>query len=116
MKSEIMGTLTGDQFFASLLFAIIGLVISLLLQANSRDIRSENTPVHFSYTFLIRDNFRRILLSFLLIIVTIRFFQELTGKELTMFWALGIGLGLDKISELLKNRLAIFQANRDKIN
>lgn len=116
MKSELFGTLTTDQFFAAFIFATLGALISLMLQANARDIKSESTPVHFSYTFLIRDNFRRILLSFLLIVVTIRFYTELTGNELSMFSSLLIGLGLDKISELVKNRVGIFQANRDKIN
>lgn len=116
MKSQLIGSLTFDQFFAAFLFAVIGLALSLLIQANNRDIKAPSTPVQFSYKFLIADNWRRILLSFLLIVVTIRFFKEITGKDLSMFLSLGIGFGLDKIAELLKNQLSIFQANREKLS
>lgn len=115
MKELFFGTSNLQYFFAAYFFALVGVGISLLLQTNNRDVSSKNTPVAFSYRFLIADNWKRIVLSVLLIYVTLRFTQEITGQELTMFWALVIGLGLDKIAQLLKDRTGILQVNREKL-
>jgi hypothetical protein len=36
------------------------------------------------------------------------------GKELSMYFALGIGLGLDKLAQLIKNASSVLQVNRKK--
>ena len=115
MKHYLLGNMPVAAFLAAFFFALIGVTISLLLQANKRDPGASSTPYHFSYRFLLQDNWKRIVLSLLLIFVTIRFYSELTGKELSMYFALGIGLGLDKLAQVVKNASAVLQVNRKKL-
>lgn len=100
---------TGDiaKFIACVFFALLGTVISLLVHATNRDKNSTKTPYKFSFVFLIADNWQRILLNLLLILVTIRFCKEVTGIDLNMFVSLCIGISYDKIGEYLRNKCVI---------
>lgn len=93
-------------------WACIGVVISLLAHANTRDQSSPSTPVPFKPLFLLKDNWKRILLAFLLIIVSLIFIKDLFGKELTMFWALLIGLAWDQLAAWLKGKADILKVDR----
>lgn len=105
--THLLGTTDIAKFVACVLFALVGVVISLLVHATNRDKNSMKTPYHFSFTFLIADNWQRILLNLLLILVTIRFCKEITGMELNMFVSLIIGVGFDKLAEFLRNKCVI---------
>lgn len=107
MLEHIFGTTDISKFFACVFFALIGTAISLLIHATNRDKNSMKTPYRFNFTFLIADNWQRILLNFLLIVITIRFCKELTGMNLNMFVSLIIGVGYDKLGELLRNKCVI---------
>jgi hypothetical protein len=104
MLEHIFGTTDISKFIACVIFSLVGVTISLLVHSTSRDKNSINTPVKFSFSFLIRDNWRRIVLNLLLVLVTIRFCKEVTGMELNMFVSLMIGLTYDKLGELLRNK------------
>lgn len=116
IKAYIFGNMDFNMFVASLLFALVGVLISLLLHATTRDQNSESTPVKFSFLFMLKDNWKRILLSIILVIVTIRFLKELTGLELNMFFSLCIGLVYDKLAEYLKSKSDILKVNRTEMN
>lgn len=94
----ILGTNDVPTYLAAFFFAMIGVAIILLLKSKKRDKTSVNTPFEFSLKFLILDNLKEILLGFLLIIIALRFSVEYAGVELTMWYALAVGLGLQKIS------------------
>jgi hypothetical protein len=104
---HLLGTNDIPKFIACVFFAMIGTVISLLVHATNRDKNSMKTPYKFSFVFLIADNWQRILLNLLLILVTIRFCKEITGMELSMFVSLLIGVGYDKLGEFLRNKCFI---------
>jgi len=112
VKHTIMGDVNGVLFVASLFWAMIGICISLLIHAIFRDANSPKTPVKFTWKFLLTDNWKRITLSLLVVITTIIFTKEVLNKDLSTFVALGIGLGLDKIVELLKSKYGILQVSR----
>jgi len=109
---NVMDGLTVSDFFSALFFALIGVIISLLMHAVGRDLTSTTTPVKFSFKFLLKDNWKRILLSLLLIVVTIRFLPDLTGLKFNMFYALCIGLAWDKLSEYIKTKSNILDVPR----
>jgi hypothetical protein len=115
MKQQLLGSLSPSEFLAAIFFALVGLVISLLLQSNVRDVKSDNTPFHFDWGFLLLDNWKRIVLSILMIYISIRFYADIFGQPITMFLALGIGFGLDKISQLIKDKIGITQVDREAI-
>jgi len=112
MIKEILGTDTGQAFLILLFFSAIGVTLSLLLHASNRDQQAPSTPVKFSFWFLIKDNWKRILTSFLLIYIAIRFTPELFGVQITSFWALAIGLCLDKLAQWIKEKTNILDVKR----
>ena len=100
IKSFLGGYSIGE--FASLFaWALTGAYILVQFNINSRDPNSVRTPVKFSWKFWIKDNLRRVVFNGVLIIVTLRFSKEITGKELNEFWALVIGLSSDGLAQLL---------------
>jgi hypothetical protein len=105
--NNVLGTTDLGHFTAAFFFAITGVGISLLIHSTNRDKDSGRTPFKFNPWFLIRDNSTRIILNMLLILVTLRFFPEVTGKELSMMGALTTGLSFDKLGELLRNYCVI---------
>ncbi len=106
MKQEIIAKILGEidvfTFCVAVFYAFVGAALNLLLHANKRDVSSAESPVQFSYRFLIHDNARRILSSIILILVCVRFSQELLGQQLTTYLAFIIGFSVDKLSGLLK--------------
>lgn len=98
----ILGTSDFSSFAASFVFALIGIFLSLRLHAKKRNKADTETPYRFSAKFLMLDNLDRIASSVVLVFVALRFCKELVGVDLTMYFALLIGFGLDKISEGLK--------------
>lgn len=114
MKKDILNQLLGPGepafFIAGFIFAMFGVVISLLFSSSKRDQANPETPEKFSWLYLIYDNGKRILLAFLLIIVTLRFSNELIGANLTMWGALLIGLGWDRLAAYLKEK-GLFEKN-----
>jgi hypothetical protein len=104
---NVLGTQDAGHFAAAFFFAIIGVAISLLIHSTNRDKDSQRTPIKFNVWFLIRDNSTRIILNILLILATLRFYVEIKGEDLSMLGALTVGLGWDKLSELLRNYCVI---------
>lgn len=117
--SYFIGENTPWQFVALFFFAAIGATIKLLQQANVRDPKAPSTPEDFTWAFLLKDNWKRILLTVLLIYVGI-VFKSLIPEDWTswipqpaqMAIGLVIGYGTDALSELLKNKLSFFQVKR----
>jgi hypothetical protein len=94
----VLGTNDIPTYMAALFFALLGVAIILLLKSNKRNKTSQNTPFLFSFKFLILDNLKEIILGFLLIIIALRFSVEYAGIELTMWYALGVGLSIQKLA------------------
>ncbi|CAL1518211.1 hypothetical protein [Chitinophaga sp. MM2321] len=106
MKQEILNELLGGiaviPFVVAVFYAFVGATLNLLLRANKRDVHSTESPKQFSYRYLIRDNWKRMLTSCLLIFVCIRFSQEVLGQQLTMYFSFVIGLSVDRLSGMIK--------------
>ena len=112
VKEIFMQGISLNYLIAALGWASWGVAISLLIHANYRDQNSPNTPEPFKPLFLLKDNWKRILLAYMLIIVFLVFTKEIIGKELTMFWALVIGLGWDQLAGYLKSKSDILKVAR----
>jgi glycerol uptake facilitator-like aquaporin len=94
----VLGTNDVPTYLAALFFAMFGVLVILLLKSKKRDKTNRNTPDDFSFKFLIVDNLKEIVLGFLLILIALRFSVEYAGASLTMWYALGVGLSIQKLS------------------
>lgn len=94
----VLGTNDVPTYLAALFFAMFGVVVILLLKSKKRNKTSQNTPYHFSIKFLILDNLKEIVLGFLLILIALRFSVEYAGSNLTMWYAFGVGLSIQKLA------------------
>lgn len=100
----LLGPLDAPLFFALFLLALLGMAVGLLVHSTNRTPDKGASPVNFDVPYLVRDNRQRTLLSIVLIVVTLRFFKELTSYEINPFHAFLIGMGYDKLGELLRNK------------
>lgn len=106
MKNFLYHLLGGYEplaFLQLLIWALVGTYILMQIHANQRDVKSYRTPVQWSWRVFFKDNLRRILFNLVLIVVTIRFSKEITGKEISDFWALVIGLSSDGLALLIQS-------------
>jgi len=105
----LIGTSNYSEFTVGLFFLFLGIIISVLLHANTRNIQSGRTPVHFSYRFLLSDNAKRILLSVLLSLVIYRFAGNVINFKDNMYAAFLIGYSFDKIVQLFKDKFNVLR-------
>jgi hypothetical protein len=92
----IIGTTDVPTYSAGLLFALIGLAFHFNAKVANRNTHSRNTPYRFSKMFFIQDNLIELIFSVLTILLALRFSVEYAGTQITMFYALGIGLALPR--------------------
>jgi hypothetical protein len=121
----LLGFLNPLLFGTMVLFAALGIAISLLWDAQSRDQNSPNTPVKFSFKFLLKDNWKTILTTAIAVLVTLRFAPLLfpdqfkvdaTGDPKAVEWFLfgsfGIGLLYNQLVQFLKKKISILNVER----
>ncbi len=112
MIEQIIGHLLGPidpaHFIAAFIYAMLGIIMSLLYSAANRDQSKETTPDYFSWKYLLSNNFIRIVFSvmftMLAVVVTLRFTPEILGLNLNMFVAFSIGLSFDRLSSVMKDK------------
>lgn len=113
MKNEIIVFLIGNNtlsfLIAGVIFAIIGAIVSLLIDVVKREPNSPNSPVNFSFRHLIKDNYKKFFLSLLLILLSIRFCKEIFNIEPNMFICFIIGLISDQLALIVKSKTSILK-------
>lgn len=115
----ILGNVSAAYYAAAEFFALLAIILSLYISSKKRDVQSPKSPEKFSWLFLIWDNIKRIVAGQIFLFILFRFATELIGKELTMFWAVGIGFfaafGLDQGIAFLKQKFSFFQMDRKEM-
>jgi hypothetical protein len=115
--SLLLGFLTFQIFIVMWIFSQLGLAVNLLLHSNTRNQNSPNTPVKFKLWFLIRDNWKSIIFTELIILLTIRFAQILipeqfritdlqtpAGIDMWLFGSVVIGFCYNKLAQYWKDK------------
>ncbi len=69
----------------------------------------------FYWKFLWINNYKRIFISFILILVTIRFSTQLIGLEQNSFSSFVIGLCSDRLGKILQFKILNIQAKTTKV-
>jgi hypothetical protein len=105
MKKDFIANMLGDippgVWASYIIFACLGIFITLLHNAVTRKPTNDRTPLQFSHRFLLRDNWKRLLLSFCSVLVTIRFFGDISGSDISCFKAFGTGMCCDIVAQIL---------------
>jgi hypothetical protein len=96
-----------EVFFTLLFWAMFGVALTTLIDVAKRDPNSDHTPTGFSMRFFWRDNAKKLIAGFMIILASLRFGPELFGVTITDFWALAIGVGSDSLALIIKNRTNI---------
>ena len=109
MKTEILGYILGNLTLSFLiafyLFAICGVILSMLLHLGKK---VKKTKVKLSWQYWIKDNLIRFSTSFICIFIAIRFYDSLPiDVEPNMFFGLVVGMSLDQIIILIRNKTNI---------
>lgn len=113
--NRILGTVSVIDYLVLSVFILIGITLSIRIDTYKRDKTSDATPYHFDIAFFILDNIKRLIKSFVTIFLVIRFGEDITGKALTEWGAVLLGLGFDQIGVILNEKLDKFrQLIRDK--
>lgn len=94
---KLFGTGEIGALIAAFIWALIGVAISLLYEANTRDQDSARTPKKYSTWFLIKDNGIRITRTLLIIVAALVFSQQIFGFTADNWIGFCIGLGFDRI-------------------
>jgi hypothetical protein len=110
-NQAVLGGYSLGKFAGLFFWALVGAYVLIQIHNNSRNPASSRTPVAFSWSFWFRDNARRVVFNLVLILVAIRFSQDLisllnkagisTGgaTEINEFWAFVIGLSSDLLAQ-----------------
>ena len=104
VKTYLLGEIDPALFSACLIAGLVGIVFILLLGTKLRDPSSAESPIAWSWSYLWNDNLKRILLSVLTVIISLRFMTELFGWELTVWKGFVVGVGWDSIALLIKQK------------
>ena len=102
--NSYLGTSDTTLFWSCIFFGYLGVIVMILYSVSKRKPTSASSPVEFSWAFFWKDNFNRIILNLILVAVCIRFIPELTDKPMNQWVALLIGVGSDKLGELIMKK------------
>lgn len=111
----IFGEFTWMQLFAYAWFFVIGYLIYGLNETTARDVTSPNTPKKWSWKFWFFDNWKRYLTTILCSYVFFRFYNEISGHAFGYIDAVTLGMIGDGVAVSIKERLALFAKDREKI-
>lgn len=99
VETNILNGQTPDQFVALLFWGLIGFICSILIERTiSKRIK---TVPHLPFGEYVKENIARFLLSIMAILIGVLFTPDLLGRDISNFSALLVGLGTDKIIEIL---------------
>tara|TARA_Y100000034_G_scaffold29728_1_gene36142 strand:+ start:20837 stop:21265 length:429 start_codon:yes stop_codon:yes gene_type:complete len=112
---KILGTEDFEMILAGLIFAMVGAILSILIDSSKHKIENRGKGLFRAFV-IIRYNIRRLLIAVLTIIVFMRFSDHLIGAKLTVWVGFVIGFISEKLSEYLKKlKDKLFNAKTGKI-
>lgn len=107
MKQEFIETfkiVTGEKplsyYFAGFIFSLLAIILSLYLHSKERNKYSIETPIDYSWKFLLWDNSKRIVTGMIVMFLFFRLF-DLSNVFLMVGLGFAVALGLDKLIQFL---------------
>lgn len=98
--NNLLNGKTKEEYLVLVICAIIGLIASLLVELirHKNDIKKKGG---FSFIYWLQDNWSRMLLSVIIILIGVLYTQDLVGIEVGNKGALVMGFCTDKIIETI---------------
>jgi len=97
--NELTHHLTGGKSLAfslaAFFFVLLGAVINVLYDAQTRNASGIDTPARWNWQFFWHSNRWRFALNLLMAMAVVRFFSEWTGKPLSMGYCFLTGIVFD---------------------
>lgn len=107
----LIGNGSAGAFLGFAVIAFICAGVSVLIESTNRDLASKNTPVKFSWAFLMADNVKRFVANTLLIPIAVRLIYQYVPPEAMLLLSCGIGFGVDRLALMAKN-LGLLTTNK----
>lgn len=105
---HLFGDITLATWLSAGIFSMLGFTLNLGLGVAFRNKKSPDSPEKFSWRYFTADNRRRfwwmVAISFIVVFITFRFYNEWTGKQLGMQAAFIMGFSIDYLIMAFKNR------------
>lgn len=102
---HMTGGLPSGEIWAAVTFALLGLLLMTAINVRNGIVNNPYTADAFNWKHFGWGTTLRVILSgvitTIVIFLSIRFAQELIGKTLSMFYSLGVGLFIDRATQLL---------------
>lgn len=112
----IFGGKSGGYYLAGFFFCSLAILLSWYIASRKRDVESTNTPIKFSWIFLIWDNLKKGFVTIALQFLLFRMF-DLSNVAAMIGVGFFLSLGLDKAIEWLMQKtdfLNFLSRDRDK--
>lgn len=112
----VLGTDDLTLYIAKLFFAFVGGTLLFLINLAKRDPNTPDSPVHFSFRYMVNQNWLRFTTSSILIFIFMRFPELVNYTFTSMSWeflyAFLVGVGCDQLGAILKKLLnKVFGSN-----
>ena len=85
-----------SYYLAGFFFAFLGIMLSLYQSSRNRDRLSPNTPLKFSWLFLVWDNLKRAVVTLIVMFILFRVL-DLSYVPLMIGVGIGVSVALDRI-------------------
>ena len=96
-----------SYYIAGFIISFLAIILSLLHHSLGRDKYSTNTPIKYSFLFLLQDNLKRILAGMILMYLLFWLF-DLSSKAAMIGVGFSVAFGMDKLIQFLMERTSIF--------
>lgn len=102
--NNVLGNLTIDFIVSFYIFALIGVILSMLFHYGKKTRKKTGKP--FSFTFWIKDNIVRLFISIICIFVVLRLpeFVGIPMENVNMGFGFIVGISLDRIIIVIRNK------------
>ena len=101
--SVVIGPGPLGVYLGLIVVALITAAASLLVESSTRKVISANSPIKFSWHFLLTANSKRIIANFLAVPVLIRILYPRLTPELMVLAAVGVGAIIDRTALWLRD-------------
>lgn len=111
-KELILGDVSIATYAAAFFFSFIVIFLNVIIVSLNKYKKAEGTPEKWSFSFAMIDNAKRMIATMMMMFLFYRFASTIIAKELSMEWAVGVGIGitfgLDKMMGWLKSKFNFF--------
>lgn len=79
MKEILVGDMTVSAFVGCFLMSLLGAFVNIMFDVVTRNPMTNKSPVTFDPNYFIKDNSKRLILLFLMVLLWVRFSLEISG-------------------------------------